>query len=495
MKKKIAIIGAGPGGLSAGMLLSSRGFDVTVFEKGDDVGGRSARLSLGEYHFDTGPTFLIMKSLLDELFSQCGKRAEDYCSFSKVEPLYQLIYPDGKVFYPGTDYDDLVEKVAKLWPQSLQGLADYYRAEPKKFEVIRPLLSRPVAGLGDLVKLDAVRAIRHLHLDKPLYEYLYNYFKNDEMVYAFAFQAKYIGMSPWDAPSLFSILSWLEHSEGLYHVQGGLNQISSAMKQVIESHGGTVQTRTPVKKIVVDGKRTTGVQLDDGSICHADALVLNADFAWSVHHLFPAGVLKKWSPKKTASKSFSCSALMLYLGLDTIFSKLPHHNIIFSEDYRSYVLDITGKNLQLPSDPSIYVHNPSVMDATLAPTGHSSLYILAPVPNNRAGIVWPDVLPSFKKQIIELVKNKCNIQELESHVRVEKVITPEDWANDYNVYEGAIFNMGHQFSQMLMFRPHNRFEELQRLYLVGGGTHPGSGLPTIYESARISCELLEKDLS
>ncbi len=492
MSTKIVIVGAGPGGLTAGMLLSSRGYNVTIYEKNQLPGGRNGPLSLGEYTFDTGPTFLIMKSLLDEIFQIAGKRPDDYLKFTKIDPLYQLVFPDGKKFSPPAEEGPLGEVMDRIWPGSSEGLKKYVKAETRKMERVAPLLSRPFLGFRDLLRKDFFRSIPVLNLHRNLFRELFRYFRREDLVYSFAFQAKYIGMSPWKAPSLFSILSWLEHSEGLYHVEGGLNRISFAMADIIREHGGIVETGKTVSAVDEKNGRASGVILADGTSVRADHVILNADFAYGASNLIPRKLLKRWHPEKLKRKLFSCSTFLIYLGLDCLYTDLPHHNIVFSRDYRRYVEEIT-ETLIMPEDPSFYVHNPSLIDPSLAPPGNSSLYLLVPVPNNRSHIDWKKEAVPFRNRILALAEEKLGLQGLESHIREEKILSPEDWEKEYNVYDGAVFNLGHNFSQMLMFRPHNHFEEMNNLYLVGGGTHPGSGLPTIYQSGIIASSLIQRE--
>jgi len=179
---------------------------------------------------------------------------------------------------------------------------------------------------------------------------------------------------------------------------------------------------------------------------------------------------------------------MIYLGIDKIYD-LPHHNIYFADDYRGNIEDVFNRK-EISKDFSFYVQNASIVDKTLAPKGKSTLYFLIPVPNNFSAIKWNEEKEKFKKMYLDGVINRMGITDLKEHIEVEKIITPSDWESEYNVYKGATFNLAHNLQQMLYFRPRNKFEELNNCYLVGGGTHPGSGLPTIYESGKISAKLI-----
>jgi phytoene desaturase len=241
---------------------------------------------------------------------------------------------------------------------------------------------------------------------------------------------------------------------------------------------------------MVDGRRAVGVELENGERVRADHVVLNADFGYAMSHLVPPGLLRRWSPEQLRSKGLSCSTFMLYLGVDRLYD-IPHHNVVFARDYKHNVEEI-AERLVLSDDPSIYVQNACRTDPTLAPEGKSTIYVLVPVANNRSNIDWPSETPRFRDKVLGLLEERAGLADLRKHIVAEKVVTPHDWQHETNVYEGATFNLAHNIGQMLYFRPHNEFEEIDGLYLVGGGTHPGSGLPTIFESGRISAGLVLK---
>ena len=271
---------------------------------------------------------------------------------------------------------------------------------------------------------------------------------------------------------------------------GGLNQIPKAMAKVVEEENGAVITGKTVEKIVTSGKKVTGVQLDDGERMDFDKVIVNADFGYAMTDLFEPNDVKKYSPEKLEKKKFSCSTFMLYLGVDKKYSA-PHHNIFFANNYRQNIADI-GEG-RLSEDFSFYVQNASVTDETLAPKGKSAVYILVPVPNNRSNIEWDSEENDYKEKVLDKVEERTQMSDIRDHIEVEKTIAPKHWENDYNVYIGATFNLAHNLSQMLYFRPHNRCGELKNLYLVGGGTHPGSGLPTIYISGIVTAGLISKN--
>ena len=487
--EKIGIIGAGPGGLSCAMLLAHKGFDVTVLEKASEVGGRSAPINLEAFKFDTGPTFLMMKYVLDELFDLCDRKSADYLQFKLLDPMYQLSFPD---FYVqmSNNKERMRNELNRVFPGNEEGLNKFYSKEKKKYERIIKNLYKDYSSLASFLSLKLIAALPSFFLGGSIFDNLGNYFKEEKLRICFTFQSKYLGMSPWECPAAFTIIPFVEHEYGIYHVIGGLNQISKAMAQIVKEENGAVITDQKVKKIETSGNKVTGVQLQDGKKLAFDKVIVNADFGYSMSKLFQPGKIKKYSSAKLQKKKFSCSAFMLYLGVDKKYVA-PHHNIVFAEDYRKNISDI--QEGRLSEDSSFYVQNASVTDDTLAPNGKSTIYLLVPVPNNRSNIDWNEKAESFKETLLTNVEERTPLKDLRDHIEIEKMITPKQWEQDYNVYIGSTFNLAHNLSQMLYFRPHNKFEELKNLYLVGGGTHPGSGLPTIYISGIVTAGLISKN--
>ena len=271
--------------------------------------------------------------------------------------------------------------------------------------------------------------------------------------------------------------------------------ISRAMTKIAIEHGVAIHTNTPVKRVITNNHRVAkGVLLENGETVEADAVVINADFGLSTSALFEPGFLKKYTPSKLSAMKFSCSTFMLYLCVDKLYDE-PHHQIIFARDYITNITEITqGKRLS--QDMSIYLRNASVRDNSLAPEGHSAVYVLVPVPNLRSAITWnSELVESYREKVLSTIEQRTSMCDLRKHIIAEHHITPQIWQDDYHLFNAATFNLAHTLFQLLYFRPHNRFEECKGCYLVGGGTHPGSGLPTIYESARISADLICEDFS
>lgn len=486
--KKVIIIGAGPGGLSSGMILAQKGLDVHIYEKKEIVGGRNGFINAGDYKFDIGPTFFLMKDVLERLFNLCQRNLDDYVKIYKLDPMYRLAFDD-RTFIPTSDKEKMIKEIERVFPGSSGGYIKYIEREKKKFDRLIPCLELPYGKVSDFLSLRLLKALPYLDGHLSLYDVLGKYFSDDVLKICFTFQAKYIGMSPWEAPGLFSILSFIEHGGGVFHIHGGLNELSKAMAKVVTECGGHIHLSKGVKKLIIEDSICKGVVLEDGTEDRADYVVINADFAYAMENLIEPQHRKKYTTKKLAKMKYSCSTFMLYLGIDKKYESLNHHNIFFAKDYKHNVNEIVNNNV-ISEDPSFYVHNPSLIDDSLAPAGKSSLYVLVPIGNTSGGIDWAANKETFKEKILGLLETKAGLSDLREHIEEIRIITPDDWEHKMDIYRGATFNLGHNMGQLLYFRPHNEFEEFKNCYLVGGGTHPGSGLPTIFESGRISSELI-----
>jgi phytoene desaturase len=346
--------------------------------------------------------------------------------------------------------------------------------------------------MRDLVRPHMLKSLPMMRPLRTVDSDLATYFRDERVRLAFSFQSKYLGMSPYRCPSLFTILSFMEYEFGVFHPRGGCGAVMDSLARVAGDLGANFRLGEPVQEILFSGRRATGVRTEAGEEAF-DAVVVNADFAHAMQHLVPDRLRRRWTDRKLAGKKFSCSTFMLYLGLEGIDEDLAHHTIYLSADYRRNIAEIEAGRAP-PTEPSFYVQNACVTDPELAPPGHSTMYVLLPVGNRTgAGIDWAAEAPRLRATAIERLK-RIGIKDLERRIRFEKMMTPRDWEDDLSIHRGATFNLAHSLDQMLCFRPRNRFEDLDGVYLVGGGTHPGSGLPVIFESARITSRLMADDL-
>ena len=441
-----------------------------------------------------------MPHVLDEVFRAAGRRLADEVALTRLDPMYRLVL--GRAGAPPITLDatqdipEMCRRIGAIEARDGAAFARFIDDNRSKLALMESLLRRPIRGPLDLLDLDTLRVGPRLHPTLSVHDLLSRYFTNEHVRLAVAFQSKYLGMSPFECPSLFTILPFIEYEFGVWHPDGGCHGLMQALGRVAAQAGARVLTSSPVEAITFTGQRADGVVVGGQRIAH-DAVVVNADATWALKHLVPGDVRQRlgdWGRDESIDRRrYSCSTFMLYLGIDGALD-LPHHTIYTSGRYRENLEDITSHG-RVSEDPSLYVCNASRTDATLAPRGQSSVYVLVPTPNTRAGgaIDWRQAAPRLREATLDQIARVLGAGDLRPRIREELVVTPDDWRAT-NINHGATFNLAHSLDQMLHKRPQNRLRGVDGVYLVGGGTHPGSGLPTIFLSAQIAARQIARDL-
>jgi phytoene desaturase len=488
--KRVIIVGAGPGGLAAAMLLARAGLSVRVLERQPHVGGRTSTLEGQGFRFDLGATFFLYPRVLEEIFAAVGLDLWREVPMVRLDPQYHLVFGAGGELRCTSDVEAMQADLALLSPADAANLPRFLDDNRDKLNRFRLCLERPFLGARDLLSWELLRLLPLLRPWRSLDGELGRYFRDPRVRLAFSFQSKYLGMSPFQCPSLFSILSFLEYEHGVWHPLGGCGSVSAAMARAAEDLGADIALEEAVTDVLFEGRRAVGVRTTRGEY-RCDALVINADFARAMMRLVPDQVRRRWRDRKIARRRFSCSTFMLYLGVEGHYDHLAHHTIYMARDYARNLKEIEKLHV-LSGDPSFYVQNACVTDPSLAPPGHSTLYVLLPVTHQHPNVDWHRAKLHYRRVALQQLR-QVGVDDVEERIRFERVVTPADWDHSYQVHLGATFNLSHTLGQMLHRRPRNRFEDLEGVYLVGGGTHPGSGLPVIYESARITSRLLLED--
>ena len=486
----IVIVGAGPGGLAAAMLAANAGLRVTLVETRERVGGRTSSFTLDGYQFDLGPTFFLYPEALRSLFRMCGLSLDEEIELQRVDPHYRLVFGGETSLDVTPDPAEMSRRIAEIAPGDAESFERYLADNRRKLLKATPILQQPFSSALDVLKLPLWDMVTVMRPWASVDADLRKYFDDPRIRLAFSFQSKYLGMSPFKCPSLFTILSFMEYEYGIYHPRGGCGALSQRMADLAVDMGVDLRLETTVTGLDFDGRRVTAVETDRGRL-DCDALILNADFAHAMQRLVPNRLRRRWSDKRIDRKKYSCSTFMMYLGLDGEVD-LPHHSIHLAENYRQNLDDIENER-RLSEDPSFYVCNPVVTDATMAPAGKSALYVLVPVPHRTGKIDWRQHMAPFRAKMLKKLE-AAGIENIEKRIEAEKIMTPLSWESDLNIHLGSTFSLAHTIGQLLHLRPQNRFEELDGVYLVGGATHPGSGLPVIYESAKITARLLTEEL-
>lgn len=492
-KQKLIIVGSGPGGLAAAMRLSAQGYEVHVYEAEAVAGGRMRGFSKDGYEFDTGPTILQVPRVYHELFAESGLKFEDYVTLKRVNPNTRLKFWDKSVLDLTSDLTAFKAQLAQ-WRSDLPAAFDRWYTEHVRKNVVgyQPYLGTPVRSVLGYLKPDEIIKALSFRPWESLYDHFWNFFKDERIVYALSYPSKYLGMHPTKCASVFSLVAWLEFNDGIWHPEGGFRALAQGMERAARDLGVTFYYNTPVKGITTSNNRVSGVTLQDGTQVAADIVLTNADFGYALNHILTPEQRGPYTAAKLERMRFSCSTFMLYLGVDKVYPDLPHHQLYLSEHIRRQEPPYVDDSALDDSDPSFYVCNPTVIDPGNAPAGHSTLYVLVPIPNTSYGIDWQANQQRYRDLIVARMA-ELGYDDVADHIVSETCFVAETWQDDYRTHKGAVFNLGHDWMQLGPFRPHIRADWLPGLYFVGGAVHPGSGLLTILEAAKSSVHFIGED--
>jgi phytoene desaturase len=491
LTRHAVVVGAGPGGLTAAALLAKAGLRVTVLERLPQVGGRTSTFQAQGFRFDYGPTFFHYPQVIESILHSLGYDLRRELELVRLDPHYRLVYGEGGEMLSTPNVAHMEKEIARLCPKDAGQLRNFLIDNRQKLEKFKPFLESSFDSWRDTVRPKLLQLLPVLKPWQSLDGELSRYFSDQRVRLAFSFQSKYLGMSPFECPSLFTILAFLEYEYGVYHPIGGCGAVTKMLARIARQLGAEIRVGETVKHILTEGRMVTGVRTEQNEY-RADAVVINADFARAMTRLLPDKLRGRWCDSKLKKKRLSCSAFMMYLGIRGRYDHVAHHTIYVAKDYRQNMHDI-GHAHRLSNDPSFYLQNACVTDPGLAPEGMSTLYVLVPVTHRDPNVSWEVEKQRYRALVFKHLE-KVGIRDVESRIVYERVLTPDDWDTGFELHKGAVFGLAHTWSQMLHLRPRNRFGELDFMYLVGGSTHPGSGLPVIFESARISSRLLLNDL-
>jgi phytoene desaturase len=491
LSRQAVVVGAGPGGLTAAALLAKAGLRVTVLERLPYVGGRTSTFNAQGFRFDHGPTFFHYPQVLESILGGLGYDLWRELDLIRLDPHYRLVFGSGGEMLSTPNVHQMETEISRLCPQDAGRLRQFLIDNRHKLERFKPFLETSFDSWRDSIHPKLMQLLPVLKPWRSLDSELGRYFSDRRVRLAFSFQSKYLGMSPFECPSLFTILAFLEYEYGVYHPVGGCGAVTTALARIARRLGVEIRLDEPVKRVLTDGRKATGVRTEQNEY-RADAVVINADFARAMSRLVPDELRRRWTNRKLERKAMSCSAFMMYLGVRGVYDRVAHHTIYVAKDYQQNMRDI-GHTHKLSNDPSFYLQNACVTDPSLAPDGMSTLYVLVPVTHKSPHVSWEQEKPRYRPLMLKKLED-VGITDVESRILYERILTPDEWDAGFELHKGSVFGLAHNWSQMLHLRPRNRFEELDSVYLVGGSTHPGSGLPVIFESARISSRLLLNDL-
>jgi phytoene desaturase len=486
----VLVIGAGIGGIAVAGRLARRGYDVTVVEKNAVPGGRLNKLVQDGHRFDVGPSLFLMPQTYAATYAALGERMEDHLDLQRVDPTYHLHFDDDSKLLLSADLNRMQEQLEAIEPGSFDGLLRYLVEGHRHFHLsldrfvgknfYTPFDEFNPANLPLLFQLKALT----MHYDN-----IGNYFTHPKLKAAFTFQNMYLGLSPYEAPATYSLLQYTELADGVWFPLGGMYRIIESLVSIAEGHGARFLYRSPVERIAVEGGRATGVVLEDGTEMKAGVVIANADLPYVYDRLLPDRDLAQ----RMMNKRFTCSTIMFYWGVDTVYPQLAHHNVFLSGDYRAS-FDRIFHDHTLPERPSFYIHVPNRTDPAAAPPGHDDLMVLVPVGciHEELGQDF-DALRARAKETVFRRLERLGVTDLEAHITHEVSYTPHDWREMFNLARGAAFGLGHNFTQVGYLRPQNRHGRYRNLYFCGASTHPGTGVPIVLIGAGLVEERIAKE--
>jgi phytoene desaturase len=486
---KVIVIGSGFGGLGAAARLAARDYEVEIFEKRDKPGGRGYVYEMDGFKFDGGPTVITAPFMFDDIFALAGRRREDYVQFVPCDPFYRIYNHEGRHFNYNGDMEFILEQIEQWNPADVEGYRRLMATTKPIFEKgFVQLADQPFLKLGDMVRIipDLVRLQSH----KTVYAYVSQFIESDFLRRCFSFHPLLVGGNPFSTTSIYTMIHYLEREWGVHYALGGTGAIVQALVRLIEELGGTLHLDAEVQEILVDGRRATGVRLADGSVHQADAVLSNAEVAYTYTQLIPAQYRRRNSDGRYRRTKYSMSLFVIYFGTKRRYTDtgLAHHNIILSERYKGLLDDIFGRK-RLAEDFSLYLHMPTLTDPSMAPEGCEAFYVLSPVPHLGADIDWRQTAKPYRDAIMQFLEDNY-LPDLQANIVAEHYIDPLHFRDTLNSYMGSAFSVQPVLTQSAWFRPHNRSEDIDHLYFVGAGTHPGAGLPGVLSSSKIAEDLI-----
>lgn len=491
MNKTARVIGGGFGGMAAALRLRALGYQVTVLDQCDNLGGRAQRFERNGFKHDAGPTVLCATELLEELFTLFDKNLHDYVELKAPTPWYRYLFHDGTTFDYGPDIESTERNIAELSKVDVEGYRSFSAYAQK-------VCQKAYGELGDvsfhspLFMARQAPALLKLKTYKSVWQAVSDHFKDDRLRRAFSVPPLLLGGNPFDTTSIYSLITHLEREQGVWFAMGGTAALVDGMAKLMAEEGIEVRLQTSVSRVVSENGRACGVELKNGEVLGADVVVSNADPTFLYKHML-TDQQQNLMPKLRAKHAKpSMGLFVLFFGARQTWPDVAHHTICFTQRYRELLQDIFNSD-QLSEDFSLYVHRPTATDPSLAPEHCDSFYVLCPVPNLRAkGIDWAVDGPKLRDRIVAELDERL-LPGLKTSICDDFYMTPEDFQSRYSSEYGAGFSLAPTFRQSAYFRYHNKGEGLKNLYLVGAGTHPGAGVPGTILSAKVMYNLLREE--
>ena len=477
---RAVVIGSGFGGLAAAIRLRARGYDVTVLEALDRPGGRARVIEKDGFTFDAGPTVITAPYLLHELFELHGRDSRDYFELVPVDPFYRIEFDDGTHFDYVGDEERLLAQIEAMNPPDVDNYRRLAEASRRIFDTgYTKLADQPFHSFGTMARV--IPEMVRLRSYRSVHGLVSHYIQDDRLRQALTFEPLLVGGNPFSVTSIYLLIHWLERKWGVHFALGGTGAIVAGMVRLLEELGVEVRLSSPVEEILVRGGRVVGVRTAAGTE-YADVVVSNADPSWVYRHML-SGTDALRGARKARRMRQSMSLFVGYFGTDRTYDDLVHHTILLGPRYKGLLDDIFRRKV-LADDFSLYLHAPARTDPTMAPPGRDAFYVLSPVPNTLSGIDWKAQGEPYFDRILSALERRA-MPGLRESLVTRTWMTPADFETELRSVDGAAFGPEPVLTQSAWFRYHNRAPDIDGLYFVGAGTHPGAGVPGVLSSAKV----------
>lgn len=492
---RVVVIGSGFGGLSAAIRLQARGYQVTVVEQRDQPGGRAYVYRDQGYVFDAGPTVVTAPYLFEELFALCGRKMDDYLTMLPVSPFYRVRFHDGRYFEYSGDTDQMVEQIRKWNPADVDGYLRFVAESERIFKVgFEQLGDVPFHDPLDMLKIvpQMIRLKSHL----SVYSLVKSFIQHPDLRILLSFHPLLVGANPFKTTSIYALILYLERKWGVWFAKGGTGAIVDALVKLLVELGGEVRLSTKVEEILVEGgglqPKARGVRLQGGAELPADIVVSNAEAGFTYRHLLPEDARRTWTNEKVERTNFSMGLFVAYFGTKRRYDDCAHHTIALGPRYRELLDDIFFHKT-LADDFSLYLHRPTATDESLAPPGGDAFYVLSPVPHLGADrpVDWEAQGERYRDKIFSYLEETM-LPNLRQEIVTSRFITPINFRDELSSMYGSGFSVEPTLLQSAYFRPHNKSEDVDGLFIVGGGTHPGAGMPGVLSTAKVVDRLIPR---
>ena len=489
MNKHAVVIGSGFGGMAAALRARKLGFEVTLIERLEQLGGRARTFKRDGHTFDAGPTVITAPFLFEELFELFDRQLPEYAEILPVSPWYRYEFSDGSRMDYGGTVEDTVNEIERLSPRDVEGYKRLLAHSKRIFDVgFGELAHVPFNRLWFMLK--QVPALVRLGCYRTVWQFTKRYLKDERLRRAFSIQPLLVGGNPFNTTSIYSLIHYLERRWGVHFPRGGTGALVAAMGRLMQEVGVNVRLNQEVQRICIEDGQVTGVQFANGDSVAADLVICNGDPAQIYRSLVPRVDRKRWTDRRIDALKYSMGLYVLYFGTTCQYQDVEHHTIVFGEQYQELLQRIFAGE-PAGDDLSLYLHRPTATDPALAPDGKDTFYVLAPVPNLQHHD-WLAARDQVRERVIDILEERV-LPNLRQHMDVCFDLDPTQFDADYGSRWGAGFSIAPIFTQSAYFRFHNRSEDIKNLYLVGAGTHPGAGVPGVLSSAKVVEHLLKED--